>query len=533
MVIKYKSTCKYTSQRWDDIHLAEFQRDGGDSASQCCQIVFVCLCDFLDESMLSQSFQHPGNLMAFFIVENFSQRLIAESADVEFAAEHCSKQCEIIVVEEIKPAIAPILLFDGPGYFVQVFDTAGRIINRGDKVQIPAIGCFHQFDQQRHAVNRFFQRRSFHLPRAVPVFHPAVVLKKRNIISDRLDTNCQAEFVIHFDSNRPHSMFDAGSLNTRVKPIAHFVFVAAVEFAAEEGGDLVGPDRMNGGSDNLVIDGFQVILTLKEDVGGVFNLHKAPMVGVVKMADNRTIEPDNFVQMPMHAFDVDGIGQLLSLFKIVNANKHIVEQLKINVFLPECRGQYLMSVAVKLQPERRPGRDAQITQSQFVMDEVKVIMQAFAGDRFEIGLVRLFIVPGLIRRTGFHRRKEMNQSGMCPALFDDVANTIFLAEILLANKFDFQTVIGGNLFGVDAKFVPQGFGPLRKVKNANTAARQKGAHSLGIADLWNRAGQYDSVKTGQGSRDFSTVSFDKRLHDSNTPYLYCQLEELSEKYRAA
>src|SRR5258707_7398129 len=40
-----------------------------------------------------------------------------------------------------------------------------------------------------------------------------------------------------------------------------------------------------------------------------------------------------------------------------------------------------MSVAIELQAERTPSRDAQIDQAQLGVDEVEVIMQAFTGSR--------------------------------------------------------------------------------------------------------------------------------------------------------
>ncbi len=110
MVIKYNSSCKYASQRRDDIHFAQFQRSGSYSASQSGQIVFVCIADFLNQAMLSQSFQKSGHLMALFALDNFAQGLIAESTDIEFSANNRTEQFKVVAVKEIEPPVGALFI---------------------------------------------------------------------------------------------------------------------------------------------------------------------------------------------------------------------------------------------------------------------------------------------------------------------------------------------------------------------------------------------------------------------------------------
>jgi len=533
MVIKYKSSDNHASQRGDDIHLAQLQSCSSHSASQCRQIVFVGIADFLNQAMFSQSLEQSGHLMALFALDGFTQAAIAESADIEFAADNRTEQLKIIIVKKIKPSITAVVLFDGSGYFVQVFDPAGRVVNRRDKLKISAIGRLHQFDKHRQAVNGFSQRRRFHFPCAVPVFHPSVVLKKRNIIGDRLNAKNQTELVIHLDGNRSHPMFDTGPLTPRVEGITHFILIAAVEFTTEERGDILGFDRVNGGTDNFVIDQFKIAFLPEEDVRGVLDLHKAPVVVIDKMPKDRAIASDKMIQLAMKSFNIDIIGKLLSPIQIVNLDKDIVEHLETDLLFAKLCGQKVMPVAVELQPEWCPGGDSQITQPPFGGDKVEVIMQALPRYCFERCFAGLFIMPGLISRTGLHRRKDVYQSGMCSSLTDNFVDPVFFSEVLFADKFDFKTVIAGDFFSIGTDFFPQWISPLCKIEYANAFCSEKRTHSLSVADAGYCSGKYDSVKAGEDAFDFSIVPLDKVLHRTNSPYGYFQRQGFSEKCRVA
>ena len=529
MVIKYKSSYKYTSQRWDDVHLTQFQGCGSNSASQSSQIVFVCITNFLDQAMLSQSLEKPGHLMAFLALDDFTQAAITESADVKFSSDNSAEQLKIIIVKKIEPSITAVVLFDGPGYFVQVFDPARRVINNRDKLKISAIGRLHQFSKQRQTVNGFSQRRSFHFPCTVPVFHPSVVLKKRNIIGYSLNAKNQTELVIHLDGNRPHPMFDTGTLNSRVEVIAHFVLVAAVEFATEECGDILGFDRVNGGTDNFVIYQFKVALLPEDDIRGVLDLHKAPVVVIGKMPNDWAVVPNNLIKLAMKPFNIDIIGELLSRIKIVNLYKDIIEHLKTYILFVKLCSQKIMPVAIELQPERRPCGHSKITQPQFSGNKVEVIVQTLSRHRLERCFAGLFIIPWLIGGAAFHSRKYMYKSGMRTALLDNLTDSGFLTKSFFANKINFKAVITGDFFGVGTNFFPQRISPLCKVEYANAFDGEKSTHSLSIANSGHCAVEYNSVKAGDDSFDFGIVPLDKVLHCFDSPYGYFQSQGFSEK----
>ena len=533
MVIKYKLSCKYASQRWDDIHFTQFQSCGSNSASQSSQIVFICISNFFNQAMLSQSLKKSGHLMPLFAFDDFSQSLITESADVKFSADNRTEQLEVIAVKEIEASITAVILFDSLGYFVQVFDPAGRVIDSRDKLNVPAIGCFHQFDQHRQAVNGFFQRRSFHFPCAVPMFHPSVVLKKRDIIGHSFNPKDDTELVIHLYGDFAHPMFDTGSFYPRVKIIAHFILIAAVKFTTEECGNILGFDRVNGSANDFIVDRLKVTFSFKDDICSIFELHKTPVIAVGKVPDDRTVLPDDFIQLSMKTLDIDVIGKLLSFIKIVNLHEDIVEHLEVNVLLAESRGQQVVPVTVELQPERRPCRHSQITQPQVCGNEVEVIVQAFAWYCLEICFVSFFIMPRLISGAGFHRREDMYKSGKRTSLFDNIVNAIFFPEILFADKIDFHAVFFSQLLGVKTNLFSHRFNEIGVVKDSNVFFEEQRSHTLSITNARYGSSQYDPVKAGDDTFDFSIVPLDKVLHSSDSPHQSFEFEQLSDNCRAA
>ena len=214
------------------------------------------------------------------------------------------------------------------------------------------------------------------------------------------------------------------------------------------------------------------------------------------------------------------IGHFLSFVKVVHLYKAVIDELKTPLFFIQFGRQLVMTIIVELQPERRPGRHAQIAQSQRRRDEVEVIMQTPARDRLERGFVCFLVMPGLISRTRFHRREDMHQSRMRTALLDNLLDPAFFAECFLAEKFDGHAVFLGEAFGMGPNRLPQGLGPFRVIEDANTLGSQQPAHPFGITDTGENAGPYDAVKTRKDSLNLAGVTVDELLHHGyNLPKL--------------
>ena len=124
---------------------------------------------------------------------------VLKSADVEFTLDDGTEQIKVIAGKKIEPTMTAGIIFCRSGDLVQGSHSAAWIINCRDEVKIPPIGIGHHFKQDWQTVDRFSQWGNFHLPRAVTMFHPSVVLEKRNVISYGLDTKNKAKLVIYLD----------------------------------------------------------------------------------------------------------------------------------------------------------------------------------------------------------------------------------------------------------------------------------------------------------------------------------------------
>src|SRR3990172_5814836 len=120
------------------------------------------------------------------------------------------------------------------------------------------------------------------------MFYLAVVFEKGDVVDRGFDTKDERKLIVHFDRNRAHGVLDAGAFNADVEAVTHFVLIVAVELAAQERGDVVGLDGVNGGSGEIVVNGGQVGLPLEDHIGGVLGLVHTPIINDSEMLEDRT-----------------------------------------------------------------------------------------------------------------------------------------------------------------------------------------------------------------------------------------------------
>jgi len=513
MVMKYCSPENYSSEQRDDTHLPQFECGGRYFASQSGQIVFVCVSDLLDKSMLSQTFEHSGYLMAGLGTQPLTQVAVLKSADIKLSPKEGLEQIKIITMKEIEASVATITGIARPGNPIQIANRRRGVIDRREEFQVATVGCLHPFRQNSQAIDGFLQRCHFHVPGSVAVFHPSVVFEEGNIIRYGFDTKHQAVLVVHFNGHLTHVMPEAGPFRPGMEISAHLVLVTAVQLASQKRSNVLGFNRVNGGTNKFVIDRLEVPLVAKHHVRSIFYLQEAPVVTGSKMANHRTVFAYDLIELAMEAFGRHRIRQCLSFVKVIDLDKGIVEHLKADPFFMETGRQLVVAVVIELQAERGPRGHPQIAQAQFRRHEVEVIMQTPAGDRLKIRGVGLFVMPGLIASTRLHRREDVDQAGMRASLCYDLMDPVFLAEALLADELDFQAVLVGQAFGVGANLVSQGLGPLGVIENPNVLCFEKAGHALGRTNTGNGAGEHDAVKARQYPLNLTGVMLNKLLHN--------------------
>ena len=241
---------------------------------------------------------------------------------------------------------------------------------------------------------------------------------------------------------------------------------------------------MNGGSGEPVIDGLQVGLPGKDDIGGEFDLIQAPVVAQFKLLDDGAVALGELVQLAMKHLDRELVGQLLRPLKVGDPAEGVVQNPILDLALAQLPRQVAVAVRVDLQPERTPCRHPHVAQSQILVDEVGVVVQALGIVRLQVRLVRLLVVPRLVRPARLHRRQNAHQPGLFPALVQHFFDPLLLAELLLAsNELDLHPVFGGDTLHVLSNGIPQRLGPLGVVEDADLVLVKVVGHPLGVAPL--------------------------------------------------
>lgn len=294
--------------------------------------------------------------------------------------------------------------------------------------------------------------------------------------------------------------------------IAQFVLVSFGESAAQESGDIIRFNGMDGGAHQFFVNGSKVCLPSEDDIGGVFGLHDTPMITGVKATYDGAILPDDVIELPVQLIDVDGAGQLLGSFRVVDLDKGIVQHGITDPFPVQFSRQFIMPIEIELQSEGCPGRDPQVTQAEVGQDEVEVVMQTLAGCRLEKGTARLLVVPWFVCGAGFHRREDMNHPRMVAPLRDDGPNTSLFTEVGLPDELDLQALFKRNGFGTLTQFQAKLIGPVRVTEHRHTETADEPCHSSGIPHINQRPRQDNPIITGKTEGYLLSVAFHQVLH---------------------
>ena len=412
--------------------------------------------------------------------------------------------------------IAPI---DGTGLGepVERADAGREIVQTGEVFEITAVATEQDFTQVHEAVDRLSDGGEGAGCRALPMFHLAVVFESGDVVGGGLQAQDEAEFVIDLDRGFAETMPDAGPLDPRCELTADLLGELGSDPVAEEGGDVFGFDSEDGLPGKLLIEGFEDGWRAEHQIRGVLDLHETPMVGLSEHVEHRTALLGVPIEDATQHVGREAIGKGLCAPPVVDAQEGVVGKGETDPGGGELAGQPAMPVAIELEAERTPCRHAQIDQAQFGVDEVEVVVQAFAGIRPQEGAMRLFVVPGLIGVAGFHRRDDMDQAGMVAAHGKYLGDDVFLADVLLGKVFDGDASRTGQFGSAVAHPITKRFGKSRIVEDPDLPRRKKPHHPLGIAGPGQRAGDDDPVVAGEHPGEALAVTLRQRLPQPPLP----------------
>src|SRR3990172_2786048 len=358
----------------NDNKVAQLQGGQDDAAAGVGQVILVGVADLLGQTVQVQSFEKSRHLRPRAVGQDAAQTGVAKATNVPLAPRQGDEEVEILGLEQVEATIAPLLLANGLTQPLCLGNPGRGASEVGEEGQVAAVGGGQQFPQGSEAVNGLLHGGELGLAGAVPVFHRPVVAKEGDVVHGRLDSQDQALLVVEFDGHWSHVVLEPGALNTSVEVVAQLIPVAASELASEEGGDVVGFDRVDGRANQGVIEGMQVGLAMEDDVGGVLNLHDTPVVRSAELAGDRAVAGGKVVQGPVEALDGEGVGQGLGTGEVRDAAKAVIQLPEGDAGLPELDGQPVMAVAVELEAEGRPGGYPEVAKAELDVDEVEVVV---------------------------------------------------------------------------------------------------------------------------------------------------------------
>lgn len=118
-----------------------------------------------------------------------------------------------------------------------------------------------------------------------------------------------------------------------------------------------------------------------------------------------------------------------------------------DLFFIKLTGKQVMTVHVKLEPERRPCGDAKITKPKFPVDKIEVVMKALTLVKFQKSLSGCFIMPGLISIAAFHSRENMDETFFLPGFSNDLLDAVVFTEsVKFSDEFNFDMVLLSDFF---------------------------------------------------------------------------------------
>jgi hypothetical protein len=119
---------------------------------------------------------------------------------------------------------------------------------------------------------------------------------------------------------------DAGGFDSGGEVVPDLVGGAGTNDAAEEGGDILGLDGVDGGPNEGLVEGLEVLLALEDDVGGVLGLVDAPVDPGGEVAQHGAEAPSQPVEAAMELFDPDLVGQDLGPGKVGDVDEGVVDE---------------------------------------------------------------------------------------------------------------------------------------------------------------------------------------------------------------
>jgi len=125
---------------------------------------------------------------------------------------------------------------------------------------------------------------------SLPMFYLSVVLEGGHVVGRGLDAQDVAELVVHLDRGIAEAMLDAGAFDPGGELRADLLGQLRGDLAAEKGGDLLRLHAQHRLPRELLIQRPERGGGAEHQIGGIFHLHQAPVIGLLEHVLHRAAQ---------------------------------------------------------------------------------------------------------------------------------------------------------------------------------------------------------------------------------------------------
>lgn len=119
-----------------------------------------------------------------------------------------------------------------------------------------------------------------------------------------------------------------------VEVVADLSGVAWVELSAEERGDVLSTNSVYRRTDQGVVEGGKILTPPEHDVGGVLDLHEAPVVAGGELRGSGAELADVLIELVVQRLGSHAVGELLGPLEVVDLDEGVVDELVGDLVTP-------------------------------------------------------------------------------------------------------------------------------------------------------------------------------------------------------
>ena len=516
-----------------DIRLARRQQRRDDFASGFGDHITVRAADFAQQTVRPQQPQLAGHrtgpppfllVVAGFGPEMPSQVAVAQSVDRIFAPADRSQQGRVFFTPRIERAMAASIFDHGAADARAGFAGRGFVRHAGQRFQIPPVGCRRYLRPPPQLAHAALQGPPRFFPARLALFG-AIDLELFGLVDRGFDAQHAAFLVIHLDRVAVDGVFDADAFGPVLEVADDFAVerrrrppAGRRDVPAQEAHHVGAGEGAQAVMDQAGIECGQTRRVAEQQVGGILAGAGGPVIGLADGTADFPVQRMGLIEQARPA----RAASRCAVVRPAGPGRAGLLRPRRN----SCRaggrpgrrihlaGEPVAPVEAEVHGEGKPGLHTHMAQAQFLVLEVMVEVEAFAGFEHQVNVFGLAVAAHGVGQTVFQRAENGDQTGGHAVVAGDLAGQVFFAGLAAGQIAEgspglLGTGVGG---GFDAR--GQSLGESAEVFDEDTTGVEISFHDGRLEEMAERAAQAQPVKAGQNACHRIAKSVKKSRRDA-------------------